>query len=419
MNPPTAELAVIFQRFGVSLLLGFLIGMEREREKSATFAGVRTFPLIAVLGCLGAMLSEMGVPWMFPVAFIVVAAFVLASYRATFTPQSPGMTTEIAALLCCLYGALVWWDMAILAGALAVTTVLLLTTKEPLQALARRIGHADVIAAAQFGAITLIVLPILPNRTYGPLHVLNPHLIWIMVVLIAGLNLVGYALMKLRGSRQGIGLGGLLGGLVSSTALTLSFSRRSRDQADFAPLYALGIIMASAIMFVRILVIAATQSAVLARHLLVPLGAAAVIGLAGCLLMWFAQRRTAGPAQEQHVAIRNPCELWLAIRFGVLFGMILLISRAAQEFVGTVGIYWSSALSGLVDVDAITLSLSNLSQGTITTDVAARGITLAAVANTAVKAGIAALIGGPALRRATLPLFLAMTAAAAAIAFMF
>ncbi len=415
---PLPELAILFQRFGIALALGLMIGVEREREHPAAFAGIRTFPLITLLGCTGAMLNDLFAPWSFAITLVILAAFVIASYIQPSTAGAPGITTEIASVLGFLFGALVWWQMIELAAALAVVTVLLLATKKPLQQLSQRIGPQDVAAALQFGIITLIVLPILPDKTYGPLHVINPRDIWLMVVLIAGINLVGYVLIKVLGSQQGIVLAGLLGGLVSSTATTLSFSQRSREKSDLAPELALGIVLASTIMFMRVLVEVFTVNVELGRTLLAPIASAGGVGLLGCGYLWLSHRKKAPRLEEtEQIEASNPFELWPAIQFGLLFGVVLFISKAAQEFFGTAGVYVSSAAAGLTDVDAITLSLSSLAGNAISKPVAARGITLAALANTGVKAFIVSSAGSPALRRHALPIFLLMIATGIIVSF--
>ncbi len=410
------DLVVLFQRFGIALALGLFIGVEREREKGeVAFAGIRTFPLITLMGCAAGMLNDFHAPWSFVLTFLILSAFVLASYVLTASAGAPGLTTEIASLLGFLFGALVWWDRVELAAALAVVTVLLLATKKPLEGLSRRIGPQDITAALQFGVITLVVLPILPDKAYGPLDVLNPRDIWKMVVLIAGINLIGYVAIKVLGSRQGIGLAGLLGGLASSTAVALGFSRRSRDEVHLSPALALGILLASAIMFGRVLVEAFTVNVELGRVLLAPIASAGGVGILACAYLWFSQSRRAGKSKkgktrqaEEDVDVSNPFELWPAIQFGLLYGLILFVSRWAQDRAGTTGVYISSAVAGLTDVDAITLSLSHLAGDAITKRVAAQGITLAALANTGVKAFISATAGSSALRRYTLPIFAAM-----------
>ncbi|MCP4717406.1 MAG: MgtC/SapB family protein [Deltaproteobacteria bacterium] len=404
MSPSLPELAILFQRFGIALVLGMIIGIEREKEKSEAFAGIRTFPLIALMGCTAAMINDVFAPWVFAVSFIGLAAMVIAAHFFNES-QRQGITTEMAAFLCFLFGGLIWWQLTALAAALAFVTVLLLATKKPLEDVSRRIGQQDIAAALQFGMITLIVLPILPNRTFGPLDVINPYTIWLMVVLIAGINFVGYVLVKLLGAQHGIGLAGLLGGIGSSMAVTLGFTRRSKNEPGLAPEFAFGIVIASAVMFARVLVEAFTVNPAVGRVLLVPIGAAGGAGLLGCGVIWFSRRRRAEKVlQQESVKTSNPFELWPAILFGLLFGLVLFIAKAAQVYLGTSGIYLSSVVTGLTDVDPIALSLSSLAKDTISTTVAARGITLAALANTAVKM-LVTLTGAPSLFRYSFPVF--------------
>jgi uncharacterized membrane protein (DUF4010 family) len=402
------ELQVLFHRFGIALALGLFIGVEREMEKAGTFAGVRTFPLISMLGCLVAMLNELFIPWIFIAAFVILAGFVISAYFFIGSANAPGITTEISALLAFLFGALVWWHMTGLASALAVVTVLLLAAKRPLESLARRIGQGDLNAALQFAVITLIIFPVLPDKTYGPLQVINFRDIWLFVILIAGLNLIGYVLIKILGSQQGIGLAGLLGGIGSSTALAISFSRRSRSEAGLGIEFALGILLASTIMFIRVLILTFSINASLGKMLILPIMGAFLAGLLGCAYLWFVQiKRQGREGGTATVHIANPLELWQAIQFGVLFGVIIFIAKAAQVYFGATGVYLSSFLTGLTDVDAITLSLAKLEGSSIALQVAAHGIILAAITNTGVKALITAT-GSPQLRHHALPLFAVM-----------
>jgi uncharacterized membrane protein (DUF4010 family) len=411
------ELNVLFQRFAIALALGLFIGVEREMEKAETFAGIRTFPLISTMGCMVAMLNDLFVPWVFVASFIILGAFVLTAYIFIGSSGSFGITTEISSLLAFIFGALVWWQMTELAAALSVVTVLLLAAKKPLEDLARRIGQRDLIAALQFAVITLIILPILPDKTYGPLNVVNFHDIWLLVILIAGINLIGYILIKIFGSHQGIGLSGLLGGLVSSTALTVSFTRRSRNEQHLSPALSVGIILASSIMFIRVLILAFSVNASLGRILFFPIASIGLIGFFGCGYLWYFQIRKGN--KEEGVAdveATNPLELWQAIQFGVLFGVILILAKGAQIYFGTTGVYLSSLLAGLTDVDAITLSLAKLEGSSIPTTIAIQGITIGALANTVAKALITTT-GAPALRCNALPIFGAMTVTGIIVSF--
>lgn len=414
------DLDVLFKRFGIALAIGLLIGLEREREKAITFAGIRTFPLIAILGCAAAMINELFVPLTFIVTMAILAAISLKSYQLTHTATSPGITTQVASLLAFLFGGLIWWELTAFVAAAAVVTVLLLAAKEPLERLSHHIGHEDIMAALQFGVITLIVLPLLPNRTFGPLDVLNPHTIWMMVILIAGVNLISYALVKILGSSQGIAVAGVLGGLGSSTALTIGFSRRSSKEKHLVPILGLAIVIASTIMFARILVIASSVNVALGRSLIWPMAVTMAVGLISCLILWMIERRRVTASEEMgQVTAANPFELWSAIQFGILFGIIILIAKAADHWIGSAGIYLSSFLAGLADVDAITLSLSNLvGNGSLNTEVGTQGILVAAMANTAMKAGIAIVLGSSSLWRYVLPAFLAMALAGLACVFL-
>jgi uncharacterized membrane protein (DUF4010 family) len=410
--PELPEVHVLFQRFAIALALGLFIGFEREMEKAGSFAGIRTFPLISMLGCTAALLHDLSVAWAFPVILVILAAFVLAAYFYTSSAASPGITTEITSLLAFLFGALVWWQMPGLAAALAVVTVLLLASKKPLEDLAHRIGQSDLNAALQFAVITLVILPVVPDRTFGPLDVINFHDIWLFVILIAGLNLIGYILIKILGSHQGIGLSGLLGGIGSSTALTVSFSRRSKAEAYLGADFAFGIVLASSIMFIRVLVLVLSINPQLGARLLAPVAVTGMTGFLGCAYLWFSQlKREERGEGKAALEISNPLELWQAIRFGILFGIIIIIARAAQFFFGTAGVYVSSFLTGLTDVDAITLSLSKLEQGALVPAVAVHGIMIATLANTAVKALITAVNGSAGLRRQAVPVFSAMIGA--------
>jgi len=259
---------------------------------------------------------------------------------------------------------------------------------------------------------------VLPDQTFGPLDVINPYTIWLMVVLVAGINFVGYILIKTLGARQGIGLAGLLGGFASSTALTLGFSRRSRTEPALTPEFSFAIVVASAVMFARVLVEVFAVHPAVGRLLLLPLCCSGASGLLCCVVLWFV-RRSCGPADAssaQQVSVRNPFELWPAVWFGLLFGGILFIARAGQVYFGNAGVYVSSVAAGFADVDPIALSLSNLAHADLNEIIAARGITLAALANTCVKMLIT-LIGGMALFRYCFPIFGVMIATGLFVSF--
>ncbi|HEX5688892.1 MAG TPA: MgtC/SapB family protein [Roseiflexaceae bacterium] len=408
------ELAI---RLGAALGLGLLLGLERERKRDAEllFGGVRTFALIALLGALGAYTErELLESWLIVAAFIAVSALVVMSYATTAARGDVGITTEISALLAFVVGALCGWDKVAVAIVVTVVCLLLLTLKDYLHRLARRVELADVEATLQFAVISLIILPLLPNETYGPppIDVINPYKIWLMVVLIAGLNFLGYVLVKVFGSEHGFLVTGILGGLVSSTAVTLSFAQRSRREPAMSSAFALAIVVAWTIMFVRVVVIVALVNWDLARSLALTLGWVASASVMASLILW---RRSRSSQTGVVAAGANPFELSEAIKFGLLFGVVTIAAKAAQVYLGAAGLYLAGALAGLTDVDAISLSMANLA--TTSPDsvkLAAFTIVIAVISNTLVKTGMAAFMGAPPLRRSVVGVTLLLCAAAGA-----
>ncbi len=399
----------LFYRFGVALVIGILIGMEREYAKpndEKMFAGVRTFALLALVGCTGALLVDITETSLaFLGVLAIIGALITVSYFVSAWRGEMGLTTEIAGLFTVILGALCYWDYLELAAALAVVMTVLLSLKVELESFADRMSRDDILAALKFAVITIIILPLLPREPLGPppFDVLIPYNIWLMVVLISGINFLGYILVKLVGPRQGIGLTGLLGGLVSSTAVTLSFSERSQREINLAKPFALAIIFAWTVMFGRVLVEVAVINLELLKILWIPITAAAIAGL--LYSYWLYRKQKFDETGE--VAVSNPFELWAAIKFGLLYAAVLLVSRTAQLYFGDTGIYVSAILSGLVDVDAITLSMAQLSKhGEVALETAELAIVLAAMSNTVVKGGIVLVSGTMALRKAILPGFL-------------
>lgn len=410
----------LFGRFAIALLIGTLIGLEREysrlKDESRAFAGIRTYPLIALLGCTAALLSEEAGAWAFGMILLVLVALVTVAYAVAARAGSVGMTSEMAAIVVFVCGALAYWGHLVLSAALAVTTFGFLTLKPQLHGLAQRISAEDLYATLKFAVISLIVLPVLPNQNYGPppFDAFNPYRTWLMVVFISGISFLGYVLIQVAGSRRGIGLSGLLGGLASSTAVTLTFSERSDAHPELARPLALAITLAWTVMFGRVIVEVAVLNQALLRVLWLPLAAGMVAGLGFCIYYYFSQRT----AEESEVKLSNPFELGTALKFGLLYAVVLLIAKAAEFYFQDAGLYAASVLAGLTDVDAITLSMAELSKGTggITTSTASVAVVLAVISNTVVKGGIAFAIGSDTLRRALLPPFVAMLVAAAAVA---
>jgi len=412
----------LFLRFGIATAIGFLIGAQREfahgGESKEIFAGERTLALMGLLGCGAALASDaMGSAWAFLIFILAVAILTGIAYFIAATKGDVGITTEVAALIVVLAGAMVYWGYFALAVAIGVTTTVILSLKLETDLFIRRITREDVYATLKFAVISAIVLPVLPNIGLGrpPFDVLNPYKIWLMVVFISGISFLGYLSIKIVGSREGIGLTGFLGGLASSTAVTLSFAQRSQRQSGLAKPFALAIVIAWTMMFTRVLVEVAAINRALLQVVWLPLVAAGAVALLYCVYLYFSQK----PDDDGDVELANPFELGPAIKFGLLYAGVLLISRAAQMYLGDTGIYASSLLSGLADVDAITLSMAQLSLGPsgIALDTASLAVVLAAMSNTLVKGGIVLAMGSKSLRMAILPGFVLILLTGLLVAF--
>ncbi|MBN1920315.1 MAG: MgtC/SapB family protein [Anaerolineae bacterium] len=409
----------LFYRFGAALAIGLLIGLEREhaasREQEKIFAGVRTFPLLSLAGCAAMLLSEaLNSPLPFAASAGLIGLLIAIAYAVGARQGQIGMTSEVSAVITFLLGAMCYGEQFALAAAITVATMVLLSLKPEMRTLAQKLSQEDIYATLKFAVITAIVLPVLPDRTFGPLEVLNPHKIWLMVIFISGISFLGYFLIKIVGPRQGIGLTGLLGGLASSTAVTLSFSQRSTQERTLAKPFAMAIMIAWTVMFIRVLVVVSALNRALLTQLWLPLGLAAGIGLGYCGYLFLAQRTH----ETSNIDFANPFDLGPAMKFGLLYAGILFAAKAAQVYLGEAGIYLSSIVGGLTDVDAITLSLSQLSNsvaGGLDTAIAARGIVFACISNTVVKGGMVLASGARELRRALLPGFLAMLGATLAV----
>jgi len=402
--------------FAVAISLGALLGLERERSKGGDGgAGVRTFALIALAGALAGYLDKsLGLSLWALVIFVLVGVLLVCAYVVAALRGDTGITTEVSALLAFLLGLLCAHGQLQLASAMAVVMALLLALKEWLHRLATQINTADVEATLKFAIVTLIILPLVPNEAYGPapLDALNPYKIWLMVVLISALNFASYLIIKVVGPEHGIGLVGILGGLASSTAVTLGFARRSQQDGAEAPALALGILLAWTVMLVRVAIMTALISWELGQQLFGVLGVLCVASLLAVAWLWrISQRQVRGEVKSGS----NPFELSEAIKFGLLFGLVVLLARAAQLYFGDAGVYVASALAGLTDVDAITLAMADLVKvDPASLPLGARAVVMAVLANTVAKSAMVLGLGSSELRRLMLPVSLGLLALGAA-----
>lgn len=416
----------IFLSLGVALGAGALIGAERQQaqvaSKRADFGGIRTFPLISLMGALGALTVPVAGIWVLVVLLAGLSALLAVAHGRQEAPEGPGLSTEIAALVAFSLGALAAMPqvlpvperfLTVAAGAAVVMALLALKT--PLHGFVAKVSSDDVYATVKFAILAVVVLPILPNRTFGPLAVLNPFKVGLMILLVAAVSFAGYVAVRVVGGQRGLLLTGLLGGLVSSTAVTLTFSGRAKREPELVPMFALAIVVASATMFARVIAIVALADRSLVQVLAWPMGAMSASGFGISLWLWWRQSRR-GPKSDS-VPLRNPFELQQAIKFGLVYAVVLFVAKAAEQGFGARGVYASSIVGGIADVDAITLSLTELHRGGLAAKTAATGITLAATTNTVVKATIATVLGGRALGGRIGLIFLAVLSAGAVALF--
>lgn len=418
-----------FFSLGLATAAGLLIGLERERSapedraRESFLGGARTHPMFALVGGVGTLAArELGLAAVL-VPFAALVMLLLVSYAGdVLRDRHRGITSEAAFLLSFLLGVLATTrgvleplaTKAFVVSATAVVATFLLSAKPMLHPAVRRVTAADAAATLKFLLVAVVVLPLLPDRTYGPLDVLNPFTIGTLLVLISALSFAGYAAIRLLGPERGLGLTGLVGGLVSSTAVTLAMSGRARETPALARPAALAVMLASTVMFVRVLVIVAVVNPGLQRALAFPMVAAALTGAAVSLWLWRGARggarATGGPA----VGFSNPFELGSALKFALLFAAVLLGAKAATTYLGTAGTYAAGLLAGATDVDAITLSMAKLAGSAVSREVAVTTIFLGAVSNTVVKGVLAAFVGGWPFGRVVLGAQLATLAAGAA-----
>jgi uncharacterized membrane protein (DUF4010 family) len=385
------DLTAVFQQLWIALGLGLLVGLQREHTASRRLAGVRTFPLITLLGTVCALLAQALSGWILAAGFVAVAVMIVIGNLAILKdgPSDPGLTTEVAMLLMFGVGAYLVVGHREAAIAIGSGIAVLLQFKGQLHGIAAKLGDNDLKAIMQFALISLVILPVLPNRTYGPYAVLNPRQIWWMVVLIVGISLGGYIIYKFFGEHAGIVLGGILGGVISSTATTVSYAKRAADAPQSSGLAAIVILIASTVVFLRVLL----EIAVVAPSFLLtaglPISLLLVVLAALSAVIWFRGRKEPSALPEQE----NPSELKSALLFGLIYAVVLFAVAAAKERFGNRGLYVVAGLSGLTDVDAITLSTAELvGVGRLSADHGWRLIVVALMSNLVFKAAAIAVL---------------------------
>ena len=386
----------LFAGLGIALGLGLIVGLQRE-STSSELAGVRTFPLVALLGAVCALLAQTAGGWILGAGLLAVAAATAMgnAARIRMARPEPGITTEIAVVLMYALGAYVMAGNRVAAVVLGGTTAVLLHFKAELHGLVSRLDGGDVRAIMQFVLLALVVLPVLPDATFGPYSVFNPREMWLMAVLIVGLSLAGYIALKFFGERAGIVAGGLLGGLMSSTATTVSWARLTSGRPEASRAAALVIVIASTVVYGRVL----AEIAAVARGFLAaaapPLLILAAAMAASALVLWL---RTRGGAPAL-VDGQPPASLKTAFSFAALYVVVLLAVAFVNDRMGARGLYAVSVVSGLTDVDAITLSVARLvGSGQIGSDQGWRLVVVGVLSNLVFKGAMAAALGDARLR---------------------
>jgi uncharacterized membrane protein (DUF4010 family) len=397
----------ILQRAGIALALGMLVGLQRQHDQTRV-AGQRTVPIVTVMGLLAALtdLHFSSGPWVTAaIAIGVTSVMVVGELMQYQKDKNTGITTSVAVLFMFLLGAYLAFGNVIVAVVMGAGLAALLQFKPELHALAKRFSDHDLRAIMQFVLFSMVILPILPNQSYGPLDAFNPFETWLMVVLIVGISLGGYIAYKFFGRNTGTLLSGVLGGAISSTATTISYSRRSDRKPSFAPIAAVVIMVASTLVFVRVLI----EIAVVApRHLwqlAPPIVAMLLAGIVGSLAAWIRVGR-----EEHELPLQsNPTEFQSALMFGAFYAGVKFALAAANKYWGSQGLYTVASLSGLTDMDAITLTTARLvdaeTAGGIAPSLGWRLIVVASISNLVFKAAIVLAIGHRPLLRQLAPMY--------------
>jgi uncharacterized membrane protein (DUF4010 family) len=396
------------------LFLSFLIGLQREERKVSeegryAFGGVRTFPIIGLIGYLIAFLSGKElVP--LAIGFAAVSGFLMLSYWHKLTTRTDaGVTSEMTGLATYLVGALVFREQYWIATAVSVASLLLLELKVGLEDLARRIASNDILTFAKFLLVTAVILPVLPDAEYTPYHI-NPHKTWLVVAAVSAVSYGSYVLQRLMKGRGGLMLVAVLGGMYSSTTTTVALARRSRsEEAEDAHLYAGSIVLASGVMYLRLIVLLGIFNQALMAALAPSFAALAVLAIGGGWY-WCSRAGGGGDGVVQRPAPKNPLELGTAFAFAAVFVAMLVATQVALAHFGRGGVYLLATAMGVSDVDPFVMGMTQAAPATTPVALAAAAILIAAAANNVAKGIYAYALGSRPTGRASLALLLGLAA---------
>ncbi|WP_295384047.1 MgtC/SapB family protein [uncultured Thiodictyon sp.] len=401
-----------FYHLGAALAIGLLIGVERgwserDEQDGTRVAGVRTFALIGLLGGATTLIGPPLGAWLAALGLLALGVLFATAYaiHARSRPDRMGITVPVAGLLTFVLGALAASGQVAVAAAAAVVATLLLSAKPVLHHWLTTLQGQELAAGLQLLLLSVVVLPLLPNRGYGPWQALNPYRLWWMVVLIAAMSFVGYFAVKEAGARKGAIFTGIFAGLASSTALTLHFARLARAQPELSPTLATGILLACGTMFPRMALVLAVAAPNVLLPALLPLGLMTLVVYGAALRQWWTLGDASGAAVT---SLRNPLELTAAIGFGAFLALVMVLARGVEVWLGSTGVLALAAASGVADVDAITLSLVGMSRTGLGLQTVVTGIVIAAASNSLVKGAMATTVSGRRLGASVaLPLALA------------
>jgi uncharacterized membrane protein (DUF4010 family) len=379
----------------LSLVLGFLIGLQREMHtiyshKTQDFGGARTFSMIALFGYLSSWFSTF-IPYFFIASALIAGLLLISAYIVnSISAPEKGSTTEFAALITFIVGAMLHFSLPIFSVFITMLVLFVLNIKDKIQEYEQTITKQDLSAAILFMIMTFVVLPILPNKPIDPMGLVNLYTIWIMVVLVAGISFFGYIAIRMLGARHGIGMAGLFGGLISSTAVAMSMARRVHQNGFLAKNLAIGIALASSMMLIRAGIEMWVINPALTRAFIIPIAVGSLSGFGYIGLLYFTSKRETIP---QDIKFKNPFDLKEALFMGLIFGATLALIKLANLYVGNMGVYAIASLSGIADVDAIILSLSALAKNGLNPTTAHYAIMIAIITNTIAKMGLVLFLG--------------------------
>lgn len=380
--------------------IGLIIGLEREFQKLPTkdhFAGIRTFPLVSILGCITTHVAHSFSPWLIIGVGFAFILFVSVTFFIRANAGHSGITTEISLMITFFLGVMTAYQLIREALAAAVITTTLLSLKGQFHLIISRLTEDELFAFIKFIILAMLLFPFLPDVPYGPNGIVNPQEIGLVVVIVSSLNFIGYLLVKFSGMRKGILLTAFFGGLFSSTAVTWVFSSRScSEESSHSNLYAAGITLASSIMFLRVALIGLIFNNAIFMQMLVPCG---LMSLTGLVSTFFLTRKNKNTKVTSPLELGNPLNILNAVGFGLLYLGISFFVFYANEYLGKQGLVISGLISGLADVDAITIAMAKLGLVQDKLDIAALVIIVAMVSNTLVKIIISFIKGTRELRR--------------------